>query len=344
MGDSRTEADAEVRVLFVSDRLRRRAAVERAFPECAPLSVTTAASAEAVEALSEADADCVGVEHALGPDEARRTDESGAVGDGGSAGSDALRVLERVRDADPAVPAVVLEAEGAASVASDAISLDVTEYVRASETADALAAVAGACHDAAATYRSRQDVAMVNDLARSVYERVTDGFFALDRDWRFTYLNDAAAEVLEVDPEDVRGETVWDAFPAASDTDFGAEYRRAMASQTPVTFREHYSPLGKTFEVRAFPAEDGLSVHFREVIDGDESTRSDHLLELTDLLSSDLLDSIEAVEADLEAARERVDADELDAALDGVEHMRSLVNSSIRLASAPPRPDAPGGE
>ncbi|MCG1003361.1 MULTISPECIES: PAS domain-containing protein [Halobacterium] len=308
-------------VVFVSAHQRSRAAAKRALPEHAPLTVTALPTAAAtLDALSEGNVDCVAVEHAAD-------------------GTDGLRLLRLVRDTDPAVPVVVYEAAGAGSIASDAISLNVTGYVRDGDEDDPWSALAGTCHDAAATYRAEQDVAMLNDLARNVYERITDGFFALDRDWRFTYLNDAAEEILEVEADDVVGENIWDAFPAAVGTDFYTEYHRAMAAQEPVTFRERFEPLEHTFEVRAFPSEDGLSVHFRTVVDDGGAQRADHLLELTSVLSSDLLESIDVLRADLEAARAGDDGDAaLEDAMASLDRMESLVNHAIRLASERPTP------
>lgn len=311
-------------VLFVSEHARTRAVVERALSEHAPLTVTSLSNAtDVLDALSREAVDCVAVEHARD-------------------GTDGLQVLRLVRDTDPAVPVVVYEAAGADSVASDAISLDVTEYVRHGGETDPLAALAEVCRDAATSYRAEQDVAMLNDLARNVYERITDGFLALDRDWRFTYLNETAAEILEVDAEAVIGQNVWDAFPAAVGTDFYTEYHRAMAAQNPVTFREHFQPLEKTFEVRAFPSEDGLSVHFRTVVDDEGAQRGDHLLELTNVLSSDLVESIDVLREDLEATRETAgDVPEVEDALDSLDRMEALVNYSIRLASERPTRQTP---
>ncbi|GAA0285425.1 PAS domain-containing protein [Halobacterium noricense] len=314
-------------VLFVSAHQRTRAAVERALPEHASLTVTALpTAAAALGVLSEQAVDCIAVEHAAG-------------------GTDGLQLLRLVRDTDPAVPVVVYEAANADSIASSAISLDVTAYVRHGDEDDPLAALADACHDAAASYRAEQDVAMLNDLARNVYERITDGFFALDRDWQFTYVNSAAEEILEVNAEDVIGENVWDAFPGAVGTSFYTEYHRAMAAQEPVTFREHFQPLEKTFEVRAFPSEDGLSVHFRTVVDDEDDQRGDHLLELTNLLSSDLHESIDVLREDLEAARAATgETPELASAMESLDRMEALVNYSIRLASERPTTQEPQSE
>jgi PAS domain S-box-containing protein len=333
-------------VLFVSARPRTRAAVERELPAHGPLAVTTVrAAAAALDALSEREVDCIVVEHAADGNTATETATDATSAIDPTNATDALHVLGLIRDTDPAVPVVVFEAEDATSVASDAISLNVTEYVREATAEDPLAALAQVCRDVSSSYRAEQDVAMLNDLARNVYERITDGFFALDRDWQFTYVNDAAEEILDVDADDVLGDNIWDAFPGAVGTDFYTEYHRAMAAQEPVTFRERYPPLEKTFEVRAFPSEDGLSVHFRTVVDEDDVEHSDHLLELTNVLSADLLDSIEALRSDLEAAHSASeDAEEIEAALDAVDRMQSLVNYSIRLASERPNPGKPRTE
>jgi PAS domain S-box-containing protein len=98
------------------------------------------------------------------------------------------------------------------------------------------------------------------------YERIMDGFFALDEEWRFTHLNERAHELINPDGRQLEGETVWGAFPDAIGRRFETEYRRAMREQETVTFEEYYpEPQDAWFEVRAYPSETGLSVYFRDV-------------------------------------------------------------------------------
>jgi PAS domain S-box-containing protein len=309
-------------VLFVCEHPRTRATVEREFPRHAPLSVTTVSSAAtALDVLSADGADCVVAAHCAD-------------------GTDGLRVLRLVRDADPAIPVVLFEGVDADPVASEAISHDVTEYVERDGEDNPFAVLARTCYDVTSAYRAEQDVAMLNDLARNVYERITDGFFALDRDWRFTYMNDAAEDILETSSEDLLGRNLWEAFPEAVGSQFYTEYHRAMAAQEPVTFREHYEPLEKTFDVRAFPSEDGLSVHFRTVVGDQAEPHGDHLMELTTLLSADLTDSIDTLREDLAAAEAACscDTDSLADARESLDRMADLVNYSIRLTSEGPMP------
>lgn len=99
----------------------------------------------------------------------------------------------------------------------------------------------------------------------SVLESITDAFFALDLQWRFTYLNGEAERLLQRPREDLLGRNLWEAFPEAVGATFQSEYKRAMTERAPVEFEEFYPPLGGWFDVRAFPSDGGLSVYFRDV-------------------------------------------------------------------------------
>jgi len=100
---------------------------------------------------------------------------------------------------------------------------------------------------------------------RAVYERVDDAFFAVDEDWQFTHVNEAAAALLDRPAGDLVGQDIWAEFPAAVDSRFQVEYERAMDTQTQTTFEEYYPPLETWFEMTIYPSESGLSVYFRDI-------------------------------------------------------------------------------
>lgn len=305
-------------VLYVgSDAEERASRIE----SNAPLSVTSVPGDGAVlERLTELKPDCVVSEHAL------------------AAPTTGLDILHRVRDVDPRIPFLLVVDDGSESLASDAIDAGVSDYLSGTGD-DSLDAehVSDAVHSAASRYRAQQDVAMLNDLARTVYERVTDAFFAVDRGWRFTYLNEHAVDLLDVDSGAVIGENVWDVFPEAVGTAYYTESHRAMATQEPVTFTEYFPPMDEPLRMRAFPSEDGLSVHFRRVQDGEPDGEGAHIVELTSILSHDFLDAIDDVRRDVEAAQENCSCspDDLDSAVDALDRMADLVNHSMRLANEP---------
>jgi PAS domain S-box-containing protein len=106
----------------------------------------------------------------------------------------------------------------------------------------------------------------VNRRLVTTLESITDGFVSLDRQWRYTYVNRTAAEVLDRTREEMLGQVVWDIFPEARELSFAREFQRAVAELAPVHFEEYYpEPLNKWYECHCYPSVEGLSVYFRDV-------------------------------------------------------------------------------
>ena len=103
------------------------------------------------------------------------------------------------------------------------------------------------------------------DRFARVLESMGEAFFALDRDWRFTYVNRQAERLLGRRREDLLGQDLWEEFPDALGTAFEEHYRGAVERDEPVTFEQVYEPLDSRFDVSAWPGPDGLSVYFREI-------------------------------------------------------------------------------
>ncbi len=110
-----------------------------------------------------------------------------------------------------------------------------------------------------------------------ILESITDAFYALDRDWRFTYINPQAEPLLRRSRDELLGKVVWDEFPESVGSAFDRMYHEALATGRAVTLEEYYPPRARWFEVRAYPSADGLSVYFRDVT---ERRRADEALRL----------------------------------------------------------------
>ena len=98
-----------------------------------------------------------------------------------------------------------------------------------------------------------------------ILESITDAFVAVDREWRFTYLNDQALVILHRAREELLGKNMWEEFPDAVELPAYGEYHRAMASGSTVHFEEFNPSLGVWVEINAYPSEDGLSIYFRDI-------------------------------------------------------------------------------
>ncbi|MDQ1484562.1 MAG: hypothetical protein QOJ62_255, partial [Actinomycetota bacterium] len=109
------------------------------------------------------------------------------------------------------------------------------------------------------------EVRDARDRVARTLEHMADAFFALDSEWRFTYVNAAAERILERERRSLLGRSVWEEFPSGVGSVFEHEYRRAIETGRPVTFEQFFPALGKHFEVRAYPAADELTVYFSDV-------------------------------------------------------------------------------
>ena len=96
--------------------------------------------------------------------------------------------------------------------------------------------------------------------SRLVLDRITDVFFALDSHFRFTYLNESARIVFDAPDETLVGRVLWDELPESVVTQFPDRFYRAVDDGERITFELFHTTLDTWFEVRAYPAETGLSV------------------------------------------------------------------------------------
>ncbi|AVH66119.1 GAF domain-containing protein [Nostoc sp. 'Peltigera membranacea cyanobiont' N6] len=99
----------------------------------------------------------------------------------------------------------------------------------------------------------------------NLLESITDGFFALDKKWRFTYINGQAERLLQKNQNELLGKNIWEVFPEIIGTTFYREYHKAILEQVSVEFEEFYPPLNCWLQVHGYPAKDGLSIYFQDI-------------------------------------------------------------------------------
>ncbi|HXU63165.1 MAG TPA: PAS domain S-box protein, partial [Polyangia bacterium] len=112
----------------------------------------------------------------------------------------------------------------------------------------------------AAAETARQDL-------EAVLERVSDGFAALDRTWRYTYVNSSAGRLMGRDARSLIGRHIWTEFPEARGHKFQAAYEQAMREQRPIQIRENYPPWNRWFENHIYPSPDGITIFGNDITD-----------------------------------------------------------------------------
>jgi PAS domain S-box-containing protein len=118
---------------------------------------------------------------------------------------------------------------------------------------------------------AREALQESNRRIENILERITDEFVAVDREWRFTYVNERALRSIQrekgerITREDLLGENMWEVLPAHVGSVFDQKYHKALHEQETVHF-EAYSPLSESwYELHVYPSEEGLSIYFRDI-------------------------------------------------------------------------------
>jgi two-component system, cell cycle sensor histidine kinase and response regulator CckA len=126
--------------------------------------------------------------------------------------------------------------------------------------------IQGAFMDVTEQRRAQQQTDLLAERLRTTMESITDALYTIDNDWRFTYLNERATQVLERDADVLIGRTVWETFPEVIGSPLEEAYRRAVAENRTVVLDEyHFAPLERYFNVNVYPSRQGLAVYFRDV-------------------------------------------------------------------------------
>ncbi|HEY9841732.1 MAG TPA: PAS domain S-box protein [Candidatus Obscuribacterales bacterium] len=103
------------------------------------------------------------------------------------------------------------------------------------------------------------------DRLTLILESITDAFVTLDSEGRFTYANQAAMRLLQMDQDKLMGHSLWALFPVSEGPLFADRYRWALIYQEPVHFEVHNQRLGAWLEVSVYPSEENFSVFFRDI-------------------------------------------------------------------------------
>jgi PAS domain S-box-containing protein len=111
----------------------------------------------------------------------------------------------------------------------------------------------------------RHEAEAAHARVRTTLESITDGFYTVDHDWRFTYVNQRAKAVWGREQDDFLGKSLGEEFPDAMQNIFGAHLREAIARQVTTECEGYYAPLGMWITMRAYPSSEGLAVYFQDI-------------------------------------------------------------------------------
>jgi PAS domain S-box-containing protein len=165
-------------------------------------------------------------------------------------------------------------------------------YSPVRDAAGAICGILVVSHDVTAKLNAERERDAIAANLKNVLESTTDGLVVLDKQARYTYVNEQAARLVASRPEDMIGKSQWELFPLAAATRYGSEYRKAVATGMPRHFDNFYpEPLNAWFECHCYPSEHGVSIYFREVTEQKQIERALRVSEsrFRKLFESDLM-------------------------------------------------------
>ncbi|MFC5458858.1 ATP-binding protein [Massilia niabensis] len=137
------------------------------------------------------------------------------------------------------------------------------------------AALRNASNVMAARQRAEAELEAAKEALRRAHERMenmleslTEAFCAVDFEWRITYVNSRALELLAPlgkTREGLLGQNLWEEFEELDGSNLAVELRRAMASRQTGSREFFYPRLASWIEARMYPSPDGLTLYIHDI-------------------------------------------------------------------------------
>ena len=129
----------------------------------------------------------------------------------------------------------------------------------------AVEAVAGVTRDITNRKKVEQALRQSEEQTRNILESIAEAFFALDENWHFTYLNPSAETLLDRTPDDLVGKNLWSEYLGLIGNELAQVYLSTMRDRVAASMTAFYPDHDRWYEVRTYPAPNGITVYFRNV-------------------------------------------------------------------------------
>ncbi|MEH2128927.1 ATP-binding protein [Nostoc sp.] len=199
-------------------------------------------------------------------------------------GLDGFGLLQALR-ADPRtqkVPIILLSARAGEEARVEGLEAGADDYlIKPFSARELLARVEAALKMARLRQEAmerEQGLRIEAEVAKAHLETVIAGiqdqFFVLDREWRYTFVNDRVADVVGIPKEELLGKIIWEVFPDLVKSKFDTEVHRANAQDTVVQFEYFYAPWQRWFENRVYPFAEGVSIFVTDISDRKQAEKA----------------------------------------------------------------------
>src|SRR5258708_21582127 len=99
----------------------------------------------------------------------------------------------------------------------------------------------------------------------NILESIRDGFFVLDKDFRFSLWNHEAERITRLSSAEMVGQPIWEKLPELVDTDMYQSFQKAFSKKMTVTLEQYNERFDRWLEMSIYPSEQGLFAYFKDV-------------------------------------------------------------------------------
>ncbi len=102
-------------------------------------------------------------------------------------------------------------------------------------------------------------------LLQEIISSISDAFYAVDKNWNFTYFNKEAEKLLDKKSGEVLGKNIWKVLKAAKGTELEKIYKRVAKSGVSESYEYFYPGNNSWYEVNTYPSNGGVSSYFKNI-------------------------------------------------------------------------------
>jgi len=183
-------------------------------------------------------------------------------------GFDAYEALKTARQKFPDIPFIMVTGMVSEEFAANIIKSGADDYI----LKDRMVRLPEAIETVLIKKQAERDKKDVLDRLisseeryRTVIERISDGFIALDLEWNITYINAIAEDMFRQGSGALTGKNLWQEFPLAVNKAFYNAYYEALKAQRHIRLEDYSADLNRWLEIDIYPSQSGVTIYFRDI-------------------------------------------------------------------------------
>ncbi|WKV12001.1 PAS domain-containing sensor histidine kinase [Marivirga harenae] len=113
--------------------------------------------------------------------------------------------------------------------------------------------------------RNKKGIANALKEMHNILESISDAFYALDRSFNFTYVNESALKTMRKSQNDLIGKNLFEEFPQIGKTVFKDYLDHVKKTTEPVQFEFYFEYFDLWFDESIYPSQDGYSIYYKDI-------------------------------------------------------------------------------